>query len=75
MQSLSETEIKQAIALISNEPYNVDVIQAVRNLLRKYAEERRLFRLGFKAPPFPYTDGADDMEDTRPFKPIEYDGD
>lgn len=71
MQSLSEIEIKQAIALISNEPYNVDVIQAVRNLLRKQAEEGRLFRMEFNPPPFPH----DDMEETSPFKPIEYDGD
>lgn len=72
MQTLSETEQKEAIALIANMPFDVDVISAIRGLLRKKAQDKREWRQMFNDL---YAATTDTLEDTQPYRVLEFDGD
>jgi hypothetical protein len=71
MQPLSESEQKQAIALIQELPFDSDVIVAIRGLLRREAATRRDLRRVFNV-----YEGKADLDDTQPtVYHAEYDGD
>lgn len=73
MQPLSETEQKEAIALIANTPFDVDVISAIRGLLRLKAQERREWKQHFNALYMATSDPV--LDDTQPYRALEFDGD
>lgn len=82
IQPLNLNERKEAISLISNNYFDTDVIAAVRSLLRKKAEERRLWKIHLEQhfPPHKVYagfsgDSTSELDDTKPFMPLENDGD
>lgn len=74
MQPLSESEQREAIALIGNMPFDTDVIVSIRRLLRNKAMEKRVWKQRFQDL-FMATSDPAALDDTQPYRPLEHDGD
>lgn len=70
MRYLSESERQEAIAIITDLYFDVDIIAAVREMITQQRQKERGWKLAFQEV-FP----PPELEDTQEFRAIEIDGD